>query len=164
VRVRARLCPYLCAEELEKKSRAKGHKSSLKKKEKRVSHITRTKTHHQRKKRTHATHMDKVPNSRPYAWPHVETNDVGDAFQKTALILIDMQSDFCGENGYVAKMGYDVSNTRKPIEKLRKVLEKCRENDVMVLHTREGHRRTLRDLPGNKRWRSEGMRVFLFVS
>lgn len=121
----------------------------VRKKEKRVSHITTTRT----------THMDKVPNSRPYAWPHVhETDDVGfDAFQKTALILIDMQSDFCGENGYVAKMGYDVSNTRKPIEKLRKVLEKCRENDVMVLHTREGHRRTLRDLPGNKRWRSEGM-------
>ena len=110
--------------------------------------------------------MDKVPNSRPYAWPHVQhetDDDVGfDAFQKTALILIDMQSDFCGENGYVAKMGYDVSNTRKPIEKLRKVLEKCRENDVMVLHTREGHRRTLRDLPGNKRWRSEGICAFSF--
>lgn len=137
---------------------AKGHKSSLEKKEKRVSHIT---THDriikEKKEHAHTTHMDKVPNSRPYAWPHVETDDVGDAFQKTALILIDMQSDFCGENGYVAKMGYDVSNTRKPIEKLRKVLEKCRENDVMVLHTREGHRRTLRDLPGNKRWRSEGM-------
>jgi nicotinamidase-related amidase len=91
--------------------------------------------------------MDAIPNSRPYAWPFPDPSEIYfDAFEHTAFILIDMQLDFCGKNGYVSKMGYDVSLTRKPIERVEKVLRKCRENGVLVLHTREGHRKSLRDL------------------
>ncbi|HEX9451020.1 MAG TPA: isochorismatase family cysteine hydrolase [Burkholderiales bacterium] len=86
----------------------------------------------------------------PYRWPY----DGNLTPANTALIIIDMQVDFCGEGGYVDKMGYDISLTRRPIEPLKKLLAAMRRGGYAVIHTREGHKPDLSDLPANKRWRS----------
>jgi biuret amidohydrolase len=89
--------------------------------------------------------------SAPYPWPY--DGDLRPA--NTALIVIDMQTDFCGVGGYVDKMGYDLSLTRAPIEPLKRLMAAMRAKGFAVMHTREGHRPDLSDLPANKRWRSQ---------
>jgi len=88
--------------------------------------------------------------SEPYPWPY--NGDLRP--ENTALIVIDMQTDFCGVGGYVDRMGYDLSLTRAPIEPIKRVFAALRPRGYHIFHTREGHRPDLSDLPDNKRWRS----------
>jgi biuret amidohydrolase len=89
--------------------------------------------------------------SDPYPYPY--NGDLRP--DNTVLLIIDMQTDFCGMGGYVDKMGYDLSLTRAPIGPIKTVLSLMREKGFHIMHTREGHRPDLADLPENKRWRSQ---------
>jgi biuret amidohydrolase len=90
----------------------------------------------------------------PYPWPW--NGDLRPA--NTALMVVDMQTDFCGPGGYIQLLGYDISLTRACIDPIARVLAAARNRGYHVLHTREGHRPDLADLPANKRWRSRKMK------
>ncbi len=99
--------------------------------------------------------MMQLINANPYPWPF----DGALRPENTALMVIDMQTDFCGSGGYIDLLGYDISLTRACIGPIARVLEAARRRQVRIIHTREGHRPDLSDLPANKRWRSRRLQL-----
>jgi biuret amidohydrolase len=73
-----------------------------------------------------------------------------------ALLIIDMQRDFLEPGGFGEMLGNDVSQLRQTIEPNRRLLATWRANGLLTLHTREGHRPDLTDLPLAKKIRGGG--------
>ena len=71
-----------------------------------------------------------------------------------ALLVIDMQRDFLEPGGFGAALGNDVVQLRRAVEPNRRLLDAWRAAGLAVLHTREGHRPDLSDLPASKHRRS----------
>ena len=72
---------------------------------------------------------------------------------RIALLIIDMQRDFLEPGGFGEMLGNDVSQLRRTIEPNRKLLAAWRAAGLLVIHTREGHRPDLSDLPPAKKIR-----------
>src|ERR1700722_16808905 len=75
---------------------------------------------------------------------------------EAALLIIDMQRDFLEPQGFGEMLGNDVSQLRRTIEPNQKLLAAWREMGLYVIHTREGHRTDLSDLPHAKKVRGRG--------
>jgi nicotinamidase-related amidase len=72
---------------------------------------------------------------------------------RSALLIIDMQRDFLEPGGFGEMLGNDVSRLRRTIEPNGRLLQAWRGAGLPVLHTREGHRPDLSDLPAAKQRR-----------
>lgn len=86
--------------------------------------------------------------------PSVWAGDAPTHRGAVALMVIDMQNDFCAPGGWVDQLGQDIANTAAVVAPVARLLAAARAAGVMVIHTREGHDPDLSDLPANKRWRT----------
>lgn len=66
---------------------------------------------------------------------------------RTALVMIDFQRDFVYPGGFGESLGNDTSFLLKALPPAERVLKACRAAGIFVIHTREGHRADLSDLP-----------------
>lgn len=71
-------------------------------------------------------------------------------WDKTALLIIDMQRDFLESGGFGESLGNDVSQLRHTITPNIELLAAWRAKGLTVIHTREGHLPDLSDVPANK--------------
>jgi nicotinamidase-related amidase len=69
---------------------------------------------------------------------------------KSALLIIDMQRDFLEPGGFGAALGNDVTKLQAAVAPCRAILAAARRLDMLVIHTREGHRPDLTDAPPHK--------------
>jgi len=62
---------------------------------------------------------------------------------RSALIVVDMQNDFCAKGGYLDYRGIDVTPDRAPIEPLRRLVPELRAQGVPIVWLNWGVRRDL---------------------
>ncbi len=86
-----------------------------------------------------------------YPWPF----DGHLGRDNTALLVVDMQVDFCAPGGWLDQLGVDLTGLRRPIEPLRRVLDAVRASGFRAIYLRESYRADLSDLNRTKRWRTE---------
>lgn len=70
---------------------------------------------------------------------------------KAAIIIVDMQNDFCHPDGWLAHIGVDVNPARDPISPLQKLLPPLRDRTVTVLWLNWGNRADLLNISAGLR-------------
>ncbi|RCJ21955.1 isochorismatase [Nostoc minutum NIES-26] len=70
---------------------------------------------------------------------------------KVAILVIDMQNDFCHPDGWLAHIGVDVTPARQPIESLNSLLPELRAAGVPVIWVNWGNRPDLLNISAASR-------------
>lgn len=73
--------------------------------------------------------------------------------ETTALIVIDVQGDFCAPGGYMDGFGFDLAALRRPLPVIASLLKEFRDNGFTVIHTRETFAADLSDVQPHRLWR-----------
>jgi nicotinamidase-related amidase len=97
----------------------------------------------------------KTSISLPTAKPYTFTFDP----RRTALVVIDVQKDFVEPAGFgsIQCVSAEIfAGVRTVVDKIKSVLDASRSLGLYIVHTREGHRPDLADLPASKRDRQVG--------
>jgi nicotinamidase-related amidase len=84
----------------------------------------------------------RAPPVRPLTIAAEPQNVVIDA-RKCALLIVDMQNDFCCAGGWLHSRGIDISPNRKPIEPIRNLVAAFRREQLPVIWVNWGVRKDL---------------------
>ena len=76
---------------------------------------------------------------RPITLP-TETKIVRLDLAKTAMLVVDMQNDFCHPDGWLSHIGVDVTPAREPIAPLKTLLPELRAAQVPIIWVNWGNR------------------------
>lgn len=87
---------------------------------------------------------------RPIILP-TETKTLRLDLAKTAILVIDMQNDFCHPDGWLAYIGVDVTPARKPIQPLNQLLPVLRSLSIPVIWINWGNRPDLLNISAGLR-------------
>lgn len=80
------------------------------------------------------------------AEPQLVTFDL----ERTALLVIDLQNDFCAKGGWVDSLGVDYTPDRAPIEPVRRLVPRLRQAGVHIVWVNWGNRPDLGNMPPNQ--------------
>jgi nicotinamidase-related amidase len=70
--------------------------------------------------------------------------------ERSALVVIDMQNDFCAKDGWVDHLGVDYTPDRAPIEPLQRLVPRLRQAGVHIVWVNWGNRPDLGNMPPNQ--------------
>lgn len=99
-----------------------------------------------------ASHVDMsgaLPAPRPLVLP-TSPQTVTLDLARTAILIIDMQNDFCAGGGWVDHLGVDYTPDRAPIAPLQRLLPRLRRAGVHVVWVNWGNRPDLANMPPNQ--------------
>jgi hypothetical protein len=97
------------------------------------------------------THVDlSMPPATPVlatiaAEPQTITIDL----KRSAMIVVDMQNDFCAPGGWVDWLGADLTPERAPIKPLQRLLPALRATGVPIIWLNWGNRADRKNLPSS---------------
>lgn len=99
---------------------------------------------------------DRADLTRPPVPPDImtliaETKTLQVDLVKSALLVIDMQNDFCHPQGWLAHIGVDVSPARSPIDPLNQLLPLLRAEKVPIIWLNWGNRPDLLNISAGLR-------------
>jgi biuret amidohydrolase len=78
----------------------------------------------------------------------------------TALLVVDMQIDFCAPGGYIERLGIDLAAVRAPIGPIGRVMAAMRQAGFTIVHTRETFQPDLSDAQPHRLFRgADGMGI-----
>jgi nicotinamidase-related amidase len=95
------------------------------------------------------THVDlSMPPATPVrATISAEPQNITIDLKRSAIIVVDMQNDFCAPGGWVDRLGADLTPERAPIPHLQRLLPALRTTGVQIIRLNSCNRADRKNLP-----------------